>query len=156
MKRYLIAGCVVVLVFAVYAAGVSEIVRVPHATGTYAAGSKTLEDAGLRVVAVDAAGRPREPHDLEIVVSQDPAAGTLRPFGSKVTLRSRVPRATVVVPDVVGRRVSDADRVLHDRGLVLDTGGVVTNDGVIAATFPPASKVVPFGTQVGYMLVPTH
>ena len=165
MKRYLIAGCGLILVVALYS--VLNLVRVPSVAGTYQEAMNRLRAAGLHVQAVDAAGQPRDPHDLELVVSQSPGAGAIASLDSTVTLRTRVPSAEVVVPDVVGRRVSQAISIVHDAGLWLDSDGVITHpgsltrapdgsmvhDGIIATTYPAPHALVPFGTDVVYFLV---
>jgi beta-lactam-binding protein with PASTA domain len=151
VRRYLIALAVFLLVAGALA--IPEIVVVPSATGTYAAAVGRLKDAGLRVAAIDIAGRTGEPHDLSVVVRQDPAAGSLRPPGTRVTLWTRAPTATVVVPNVVGLEVSVAEQVIHDAGLFLyDTGGLSSQGVTVAVTVPKSGKTVPFGTTVVCML----
>lgn len=159
MRRYLVAVALLVLVLAAYAAAyvarvpdvVTRVTRVPEAGTQYGDVSLRLMDSGFRVVAVDASGMAVEdPHDLAVVTAQDPPAGAIRPFGSTVRLRVKPPRPTVTVPDVVGLRVSDAVKVLHDAGLALDTGGFIGNDGVVTSTWPEAGRVVQFGGRVGY------
>lgn len=147
MRRHAIAlvGAFVLLVVAVI-----RVVCVPPVTGTYQSGSQRLIDAGLSVVAVDAAGREVEPHGLENIIGQGPAGGSLRPIGWKVALRTRPPQAAVVVPDVVGRRVAEAAHRIHDAGLTLNTGGWVGTNGRILSTDPSAGEVVPFGALVQY------
>jgi beta-lactam-binding protein with PASTA domain len=150
LRRYLIAMAIVLVVIGAYAG--SQLARVPSVTGTYVHASDVLDKAGFRVRAVDASGASSEPHDLEIVVSQDPRAGAWRTFGSTVTLRTRVPRERVVVPDVVGKRLSDAADVVHDAGLMLDTGGYIPDDGIVESTVPTAGASMRFGSKVIYTL----
>lgn len=150
MKRYLIVGAIVLAIAGVYI--VVQLARVPAATGTYLDARGLLEDAGFEVATTDSSGASIEPHDLALIVSQDPAAGTLRMFGSTVTLETRPPRERVVVPDVVGTRVSEAANVVHDAGLMLNTGGWIADDGIIASTIPAAGESIRFGATVTYIL----
>ena len=132
----------------------SGLARVPSASGDYGEASGRVIDAGLHVVAVDATGRMvTDPHDLAVVVSQDPPPGAIRSMGSTVTLRIRPRSSTVRVPEVVGLRVSDAANVVHDAGLDLDTGGFISDNGTITATWPEAGRVVAFGSKVGYSII---
>jgi beta-lactam-binding protein with PASTA domain len=149
LKRYAMVLVIGLLVLGPYA--FSQLARVPSAAGRYGEGHRRLIDAGFRVDALDGVGRPVEhPHDLALVVSQEPAAGAIRPFRSTVTLRIESPSAMVTVPDVVGMRVSDAFDTVHDAGLMLDTGGFIADDGTVTATWPAAGRAVPFGLTVGY------
>lgn len=150
MKRCLIGAAIIVAIAGVYI--VVQVARVPAATGTYLDARGAFEDAGFEVATTDSSGASIEPHDLALIVSQDPAAGTLRMFGSTVTLVTRAPRERVIMPDVVGTRVSDAANVVHDTGLMLNTGGWIADDGIIASTIPAAGESIRFGATVTYIL----
>jgi len=150
LKRYLMASAFVVGIAAVYA--VAQFALVPSASGTFLDARNTLSDAGFEVEAVDSSGERSFPHDLEVVVSQTPSPGSWRPFGSVVRLRTRVPRARAVVPNVVGQRLSRAATIVNDAGLMLDTGGWVPDDDIVASTVPAAGESVRFGSTVVYTL----
>jgi beta-lactam-binding protein with PASTA domain len=149
VRRYAIVLGIGLLVLGAYA--ISQLARVPAATGRYGEAYVTLTNDGFRVTAFDGAGRVvKNPHDLAVVVSQDPSPGAIRSFRSTVTVHIKPPSATVTVPDVVGMHVSAAAHALHDAGLVLNTGGFIANDGTVTATSPVAGRVVAFGSTVGY------
>jgi beta-lactam-binding protein with PASTA domain len=151
VRKYAIAAAVALAVLAIYA--VVQLARVPDVRGTTYAGARDkLSAVGFKVVATSASGQYGEPLDLEIVSAQQPAAGSWRPVGSAVTLKTRIPRERVVVPDVVGKRVSDAEAAMRNAGLTLDTGGFIADNGVIASTIPTPGANVRFGSRVIYTL----
>ena len=150
MKRGVLLAIVVASVMlAAYAlVGLQHLSRVPSATGTVSQARTRLADAGFMVVTVDKLGRVAEPHDLEVVVSQDPRAGSVRGFGSTVTLVVSPPHETVLVPDVIGRSSAAADRIMHDAGLVLGGSEVLSESSIIASTIPAPSARAKFGSTV--------
>jgi serine/threonine-protein kinase len=59
--------------------------------------------------------------DPNVVFAQDPVAGTKLDKGDTVTLRVSKGPGAVEVPDVVGRKVDDATRVLETAGFTVET-----------------------------------
>lgn len=96
----------------------AERVAVPEVTGRPREEAEaTLEDAGFEVSVREQESEDREPGT---VLSQDPAAGSSRPKGSRVTLTVAKAPAAVAVPDVTGEESADAIATLSAAGFVPD------------------------------------
>jgi beta-lactam-binding protein with PASTA domain/Ca2+-binding RTX toxin-like protein len=82
------------------------------------------------------------------VISQNPTAGTLRPFGSTVTV---VVAAGTIVPNVVGGTQAAASTAITGAGLIVGSSTSI-NDAAAAGTIisqaPPAGTIQAPGTAV--------
>jgi beta-lactam-binding protein with PASTA domain len=119
--------------------------RVPSVKGLAESTARTaLADADLNV-AVRNVG-VQDPAQNGIVQDQDPAAGTLQPPGTVVTIT--VGR-NVAVPDVRGRDQADAVAALNDAGLRASVTRVPAVDpGTVLSQNPAPGTRVPLGSVV--------
>ena len=88
-----------------------------------------------------------------LVVKTDPAADTEQERGSEVTYYVSTGPADTTVPDVTGRPVAEAVRLLEEAGLVVDPVQEQVNDpnfpaGQVTATDPPSGQGVKTGSTV--------
>jgi serine/threonine-protein kinase len=121
---------------------------VPSVKGLAEAKAKTvLADADLKV-AVRSVGVADQAQD-GIVQDQDPAAGTLQPPGSVVTIAVG---SNVAVPAVVGRPEEDAVTILENAGLRAPEIRVrvptPSQDGIVLGQTPPPGTRVALGSSV--------
>jgi eukaryotic-like serine/threonine-protein kinase len=93
-------------------------------------------------------------HDEDVqkgkVISQDPQPGDRIARDNKVLLRVSLGPPTTRVPDVRGRRETDAVQILNDAGLRANVVPVPSREpeGTIVAQAPAADKTVRLGTEV--------
>jgi beta-lactam-binding protein with PASTA domain len=144
VKRALIVALGAVLVVVLYSA--ASLTRVPAVSGTDEQAATELIQAGFKVVEHNVPGN--YPQELEVVVSQSPAAGSLRPFGSTVEIWTRLPRASVTVPEVAGMPVSRASQVIVAAGLIAEPDVYHRPDAIVKLTSPSGGVTVPFGSRV--------
>lgn len=102
-----------------------------------------FENSGLRYQIVG---------DGETIVSQIPKGGTALPSSSTVVLYTReTDDSDVVVPDVIGCGVSEANKRITNAGLNVKISGnaeVTDGDAVVSTQSPPSGTLVPKGTVV--------
>lgn len=102
------------------------------------AASVILDDAGLKYL-FDGVGT---------VTSQTPAPGTMFDKGTTVLLSMSLPKddlaGKVLVPDVSGKTITEAGKILEENNLVLEHHG----EGVAVYQFPEANKYEDEGTTV--------
>jgi len=124
-------------------------VQVPDVVGQpYANAAGALQGAGFNVTRVEI--ESDEPKD--VVVAQDPPAGTAVPKGSKITLSVSKGPAESQVPDVTFQSQPDAEKLLRGAGFrinvvpqeVTDPG----EDGIVLNQDPPGGTVAKPGTTV--------
>jgi serine/threonine-protein kinase len=136
-----VEGTVVTLVVS---AG-QNMVAVPAIVGLSREGAETaLEAAGFDIG--DVTERPNSAPRGQVIESH-PAPGTQAPMPSSVSLVVSAGSSVVVVPNVVGRTVSDARRMLE--GAQLAVGEVSASDGGSTETGIVSSQSPPAGAQVG-------
>jgi beta-lactam-binding protein with PASTA domain/predicted Ser/Thr protein kinase len=84
------------------------------------------------------------------VISQDPQPGDRVPRDNKVVLRVSLGPPTTKVPDVRGRRETDAVAILKDAGLEANVQRVPSREpeGTIVAQSPAVDATVKLGTEV--------
>jgi stage V sporulation protein D (sporulation-specific penicillin-binding protein) len=116
-----------------------ESVEVPKVEGLdLNAASVTLDDIGLKYL-FDGVGE---------VKSQTPAPGTPVVKGTMIMLSMTLPKddqaGKVQVPDVTGKTITEAGRILEENNLVLDIEG----QGVAVYQFPEANTFAEAGTHV--------
>ncbi len=124
------------------------LVAVPNVVGQPADQAEaTLKAAGFGVA------RTPEQSDQPVdqVISQDPGADEEVREGSEVTITISSGPGQVAVPDVAGKTVDEASRMLIDAGLVPSQNPVENNDveeGRVIDTNPPIGTNVDRGSQV--------
>jgi beta-lactam-binding protein with PASTA domain len=126
----------------------SELVAVPNVVG--------LEEflAVDRLLEKDLVADVSRVRDEEVpkgrVISQDPDPGNRVARDNRVALRVSLGPPTTRVPDVRGRRATDAVAILKDAGLEANVVNVPSREpeGTIVAQAPPADRTVRLGTEV--------
>jgi eukaryotic-like serine/threonine-protein kinase len=124
------------------------LVTVPNVVGQPAdQAERTLEAAGFRVT------RTPEQSDQPVdqVTSQDPRADEEVREGAEVTITISSGPGQVAVPNVAGKTVDEASRMLIDAGLVPSQNPVENNDveeGRVIDTNPPIGTNVDRGSRV--------
>ena len=138
----------------IFVSGGSQRVAVPDTAGqTSVAAAATMAAAGLNAFLVPGTSGAV---GAGLVYQQVPAAGTLVPRGSVITLYYDSTSPTVDVPSLVGLTEAQAATSLQQAGLVLGTIGTTASlssgaGTVIAQSIPPAT-VVQRGAAVGLTL----
>jgi serine/threonine-protein kinase len=121
-------------------------VRVPKVVGnTVTEADQILRTEGL--VLGERRDEPTsDPQQVGRIISQSPEAGTTAPGQSAVNVRVGVQAQEVPIPDVSGRTLADAERILRAAGLtnVGNPGG----SGVATGTDPSAGTSVAPNTRV--------
>jgi serine/threonine-protein kinase len=125
-------------------------VAVPSVTGLAVDQATTkLTDAGFEVVTKQELQSGKA---LNIVLAQDPDAGTKIEKGGRVTITVNSGEAPVEVPDLVGKTDAEVDKLLRDLGLVANYVTETNDDaaeGVVLAQDPePGGDPVPKGTVI--------
>lgn len=105
--------------------------------------SKELADAGLRA---DVTRAYSEQVDKDVVISQNPTGGTLV-RGSKVALKVSDGPPPVPVPDVTGKQIADAKRILQAAGFKVQVITFFFGDTVFNQS-PGAGHKAPKGSTV--------
>ncbi len=124
------------------------------APGTSVADAQaTIRSAKLNPVQSTTAAEYSSTVPQGAVVRTDPAAGTPLPSGGAVTLvlsRGAEPPAQVEVPDVTGKKFSDATKTLQKLGLDAeeDSGIFAGRDGRVQYQDPEPGTQVPPGTAI--------
>ncbi len=128
----------------------AERVAVPGVKGqTQEAASTALTSAGFQVAVKE---QEREGTDPGTVLAQDPASGTRRPKGSKVTITVATAPKQKAVADVTGRSEAEATRILSAAGFEVRTTDRASenpaDDGKVLAQSPAGGKDVKPGSAV--------
>ena len=144
-----VEGTVVTLVVS---AG-QNLVQVPAVVGLSREGAEAaLESAGFDVG--DVTERPN-PAPRGQVIESHPAAGAQTPMPSSVSLVLSAGSSVVIVPNVVGRTVAEARRLLEaaqlDVGDVSSTDGSSTESGVVTTQSPQAGAQVATNARVSLL-----
>jgi len=118
----------------------------------------TLEDLGFAVVFQEEAS---EEVRRNIIIRQDPAAGTELAEGSTVTLVVSTGQESVAVPDVLGQDIFTATQELEAAGFVVNIEQVADpteqfTEGQIWQQNPPAGTEAPRGSVVLVSVVPAE
>ncbi|GAA4864009.1 Stk1 family PASTA domain-containing Ser/Thr kinase [Actinomycetospora straminea] len=127
------------------------LVQVPLLVGRSPEAARVAaEGAGLVLTPVPRLRETDDPTEVGQVVGQDPVPGSLRPAGGAIELTIGQRRATLQVPDVVGRSQASAEATLEGVGLEVsvrevDGGGAA---GTVVALTPGVGTAVPRGSTV--------
>jgi len=123
-----------------------EDVEVPLLTGySYERAKDTLDRLGL--VAKKEMQDSSEPRDQ--VINTDPPSGSPVPPGSEVTLI--VSRGQVTVPDLIGKNIDEAQRMLDDLELdynVTDDPNASEQAGIVTRQSTSGGQQVPYGSNI--------
>jgi serine/threonine-protein kinase len=130
-----------------------KLVAVPNVVGLSREGAETeLESAGFDVGEVTEQPNPA-PHGQ--VIESRPAPGTQAPMPSTVSLVVSAGSSVVAVPNVVGRSVADARRMIEGARLgvgdVSATDGSNVETGVVSSQSPTAGAQVAVGARVSLL-----
>ena len=119
-----------------------NLVGLPHA-----AAAALVKQRGLMLGVVDTSSTQIRP---DTVVSQDPPRDQPVRAGDRVRFTVGSAQRGVVVPNLVGRRVEEARRLLDSTGLQLGAlqGVIDSSTGRVASQAPPAGRSVPPRTPV--------
>ncbi|MEJ2887823.1 Stk1 family PASTA domain-containing Ser/Thr kinase [Actinomycetospora aeridis] len=127
------------------------LVQVPLLVGRSPEAARVAaEGAGLVLTPVPKTRETNDPTEVGQVVGQDPVPGSLRPPGGSVELVIGQRRATLQIPDVIGRTRASAESTLEGVGLEVsvrevDTGG---GAGTVVTVQPGVGTAVPRGSTV--------
>ncbi len=125
-----------------------DAAAIPNVAGlAQDAATTTLQQAGFQVGTIQQVDDPSQPAGK--VVSTDPAATTVTPFSTAVTLR--VATGKVPVPDVRTKNYSVAQDTLQKAGLTSELQPVddaTALEGTVLDQTPAPSSVVDAGTKV--------
>ncbi len=106
----------------------------------------TLRECGLELGQVREEYSDTVPEGL--VISSDPGFGAQLQWGDTVDVVVSLGRRLITVPDLRGMTVREAQEVLRDLGLVLDTG-LIPDPGLrIEAQSPPPGRKVASGSEI--------
>ena len=144
-----VEGTVVTLVVS---AG-QNVVQIPNVVGLSREGAEAeLESAGFDVGEVTEQPNPAPRGQ---VIESRPAPGAQAPMPSSVALVVSAGPSVVIVPNVVGRGVSDARRMIEDARLgvgdVSATDGSNVETGIVTSQSPPAGAQVSTGTRISLL-----
>ena len=127
------------------------LVQVPLLVGRSPEAARVAaEGAGLVLTPVPRTRETSDPTEVGQVIGQDPVPGSLRAPGEAIELVIGQRRATLQVPDVVGRSRASAQATLEGVGLEVsvrevDSGGAA---GTVATVAPGVGTAVPRGSTV--------
>ncbi|MEJ2862517.1 Stk1 family PASTA domain-containing Ser/Thr kinase [Actinomycetospora flava] len=127
------------------------LVQVPLLVGRSPEAARVAaEGAGLVLTPVPRTRETSDPTEVGQVIGQDPVPGSLRAPGEAIELVIGQRRATLQVPDVVGRTRASAEATLEGVGLEVsvrevDSGGA---PGTVATLQPGVGTAVPRGSTV--------
>jgi beta-lactam-binding protein with PASTA domain len=129
-----------------------QTARVPAVNGlSRADAERRLEDAGFDIG--DVTERPSNSPAGNVIDSR-PSAGTDAIIPSAVSLIVSVGPTVIVIPDVTGKSVADARRILDGAGLIVadvrTSNGDPLNDeaAIVNSTTPAAGSQVPASSRV--------
>ncbi len=125
----------------------TKIVSIPAVSGkSVRQATLDLESAGLKLGEISWAVSDTIPE--KVVVFSYPAAGAEVPMGSAVNLMVNRGRATdyVFMPKVIGMALSDAKKLLEDKGLKVGIVSTRTNENYLPETVLEQSE--PEGTEL--------
>ena len=116
----------------------------------------TVEEAQTRLTAAgfesEVTFREDPVRAADIVITTQPAPGSLAPPGSTVVLIASSGPQPVTIPQLAGMTLEDATRALQALGLAFDGSREIPNDeqeaGLVVGSEPAAGVPVPVGTPV--------
>ena len=145
---------VLLFVFAFPADVLPDDGRIPRVVGqTYEKASEMLEEAGFHALRGQTRFHKTTPVDM--VLEQDPPAGSLQKRGAEVTLAVSGGQATATVPEVRGSSQQQARIAIESAGFVF---GSVSHEpsaearGAVITTDPPAGSTLELPATVSVTL----
>jgi len=133
----------------VYISNGPVTVTVPAVTGAlYTHAKKLLEDAGFKVVRLDA---PSDTVKAGRVMDQDPNRDSVVPKGTTITLTVSTGPALIAVPDVTNKNQADATNTLQAAGFVVSVTQAVSEKvpaGNVISQNPVGATKLPKGATV--------
>jgi serine/threonine-protein kinase len=126
-------------------------VSVPDVTGQSPdAATKNLQELGFTVVRGPDGRSASVPKGAVMAVSPAPSAGPVG-YGSKVTITVSAGVPQVTVPDVTGKDLGEATRILREAGLKVRSQTFIAGNHVYRQS-PGAGQVVDQGSEVRLLL----
>jgi serine/threonine-protein kinase len=122
-----------------------ETFTVPDVTGNpVAAAQQQLEAMGFTVTVTE------EQSDAAagIVIRQSPGGNTSAEKGSTITLTVAKAAEAVIVPDVTGKKLKEATKILQDLGLTVTAGPVQDDNAIVFNSNPIAGTQLKKGDPV--------
>lgn len=155
-QQFMLAAVVVVLsaVFLLIGNVFSrEIVKVPDVTGkTVVEAQKILENAGFSITLKEAYDDKVTPG---LVLEQDPAGDEMRKEGSAVYLTVSKGIEMVEVPNLTGKTLADARKMIERKELALGKVETVFRDdgsGLVIEQSPKANEKIEHGSKVNIVI----
>jgi beta-lactam-binding protein with PASTA domain len=128
--------------------------RIPRVVGmTFEAAGSTLQKAGFHALRGQTRFHKSTPED--IVLEQDPPAGSVQKRGAEVTLAISGGQATAVVPEVRGSTQQQARVAIENAGFQFGSVSQQTSDqprGAVISTDPPPGTSLDLPATVSIML----
>lgn len=128
--------------------------HIPRVVGmTYDAASSALEKLGFH--AVKGQTRFHKTIPADVVLEQDPAAGSLQKSGADVTLAVSGGQATATVPEVAGSSQQLAKIAIETAGLTFGTISEQTSNlarGAVISSNPPAGTMLDLPATVSIIM----
>lgn len=158
---YLIVGVggfliayVALFIFAFPADVLPDDGHIPRVVGmTYDAASSALEKAGFH--ALKGQVRFHKTIPVDVVLEQDPAAGSLQKRGADVTLALSGGQATASVPEVAGSSMQQAKIAIENAGFTFGTVSEQTSNiarGAVISSVPPAGTSLELPATVSIVM----
>ena len=131
-----------------------KTLEVPNVTGMQVVeAQKLIEGAGFEVVLKDEFDDKVTPG---LVVRQDPVAKTMCKEGHSIFLYISKGMETVEVPNLVGKALAEAERLIAKKGFVLGDITVVHKEGakgVVQSQIPQANKPIAHGSKIDLIIL---
>jgi serine/threonine-protein kinase len=128
-----------------------EPVRVPDVTGqTPEAATRNLQELGFSVTRGPDGRSASVAKGAVMAVAPAPSAGPV-PYGSRVTITVSAGVPQVTVPDVTGKNVREATKILEQAGLKVRSQTFIAGNHVYQQS-PSAGRVVDQGSEVKLLL----
>ena len=128
--------------------------RIPRVVGmTYDAASSALEKAGFHALKGQTRFHKTIPED--VVLEQDPPAGSVQKRGADVTLAVSGGQATATVPEVAGSSQQQAQIAIENAGFTFGTISQQTSNlprGAVISSVPPAGTTTDLPATVSIIL----
>lgn len=128
--------------------------RIPRVVGmTYDAASSALEKAGFHALRGQTRFHKTIPED--IILEQDPPAGSVQKRGADVTLAISGGQATATVPEVAGSSQQQAQIAIENAGFTFGTISQQTSNlarGAVISSVPPAGTTTQLPATVSIIL----
>ncbi|HZK78396.1 MAG TPA: PASTA domain-containing protein [Gemmatimonadaceae bacterium] len=128
--------------------------RIPRVVGmTYDAASAALEKVGFHALKGETRFSKTTPQD--VILEQDPPAGSLQKRGANVTLAVSGGQATATVPEVAGSSQQQAQIAIENAGFTFGTISQQTSNlarGAVISSNPPAGTALELPATVSIVL----